>query len=66
MTRAFDELEGSLTGENAMFAPFLVLLNAWFEKAERRRREALLASSRDIYELEDRIRTYDKNGWNSR
>jgi hypothetical protein len=49
-----------------MFAPFLVLLNAWFEKAERKRREALLASSQDIYELEDRIRTYDKNGWNSR
>jgi Protein of unknown function (DUF3563) len=49
-----------------MFAPFLVLLNAWFEKAERKRREALLASSQDIYELEHRIRTFDKNGWNSR
>jgi hypothetical protein len=49
-----------------MIAPFLVLLNAWFEKAERKRREALLASSQDIYELEHRIRTFDKNGWNSR
>jgi hypothetical protein len=49
-----------------MFASFVVLLNAWFEKAERKRREALLASSQDIYEVEHRIRSLDKNGWNSR
>lgn len=38
-------------------------LNVWFETAERRRREAYLASSSNIAELEHRIRTLEDNGY---
>ncbi|MEM5330656.1 DUF3563 family protein [Paraburkholderia sp. JHI2823] len=48
-----------------MFAYFLEKLGTWFETAERRRREAYLASSSDIVQLEQRIRSIESNGYNS-
>ncbi|MCP3706616.1 DUF3563 domain-containing protein [Paraburkholderia sp. CNPSo 3274] len=48
-----------------MFAFFLEKLSNWFETAERRRREAYLASSADMVQLEQRIRTIESNGYNS-
>jgi hypothetical protein len=48
-----------------MFAYLLEKLSTWFETAERRRREAYLASSADIVQLEQRIRSIETNGYNS-
>jgi len=48
-----------------MFAYFLEKLGTWFETAERRRREAYLASSSDIVQLEQRIRSIESSGYNS-
>jgi hypothetical protein len=48
-----------------MFAYFLEKLSNWFETAERRRREAYLASSSDIVQLVQRIRSIESNGYNS-
>ncbi|MCX5542555.1 MULTISPECIES: DUF3563 family protein [Paraburkholderia] len=48
-----------------MFAFLLEKLSNWFETAERRRREAYLASSADMVQLEQRIRTIESNGYNS-
>ncbi len=48
-----------------MFAFVLEKLSNWFETAERRRREAYLASSADIVQLEQRIRSIESNGYNS-
>lgn len=42
--------------EMAMLVKLLDSLNNWFENAERRRNEAFLAESKDIIELEHRIR----------
>lgn len=46
-----------------MFAYLLEKLSIWFEAAERDRREAYLASSADIVQLEQRIRSLEKNGY---
>ncbi|MCP3727768.1 MULTISPECIES: DUF3563 family protein [Paraburkholderia] len=48
-----------------MFAFLLEKLSNWFETAERRRREAYLASSADIVQLEQRLRSIETNGYNS-
>lgn len=47
-----------------MLAYFLEMLSNWFERAERARREAYLASSADIIELEQRQRSLEANGYN--
>ncbi len=49
--------------EIIMFAYILEKLSNWFEAAERRRREAYLASSVDIVQLEQRIRSLETNGY---
>ena len=49
--------------ENIMIAYLLEKLSNWFETAERDRREAYLASSADIVQLEQRIRTLEVNGY---
>jgi hypothetical protein len=49
--------------ENIMFAVILEKLSTWFETAERNRREAYLASSSDIVQLEQRIRSLETNGY---
>jgi Protein of unknown function (DUF3563) len=49
--------------ENIMFAYVLEKLSTWFETAERSRREAYLASSSDIVQLEQRIRSLETNGY---
>jgi hypothetical protein len=46
-----------------MIAYLLEKLSNWFETAERDRREAYLASSADIVQLEQRIRTLEVNGY---
>jgi hypothetical protein len=46
-----------------MFAYLLEKLSGWFETAERSRREAYLASSSDIVQLEQRIRSLETNGY---
>jgi hypothetical protein len=46
-----------------MFAYVLEKLSTWFEVAERNRREEYLASSSDIVQLEQRIRTLETNGY---
>lgn len=46
-----------------MFAYFLEKLSTWFETAERSRREAYLASSADIVQLEQRIRSIESSGY---
>ncbi|MGV2293617.1 DUF3563 family protein [Trinickia sp. YCB016] len=46
-----------------MFAYVLEKLSNWFETAERRRREAYLASSADIVQLEQRIRSLETTGY---
>ncbi|MGF6569741.1 Protein of unknown function [Paraburkholderia fungorum] len=46
-----------------MFAYILEKLSTWFETAERNRREAYLASSSDIVQLEQRIRSLETNGY---
>ncbi|KIX37163.1 hypothetical protein SY87_32825 [Burkholderia pseudomallei] len=42
-----------------MFAYIIEKLSNWFEAAERERREAYLASSSDIVQLEQRIRSLE-------
>ncbi|MGH8782494.1 DUF3563 family protein [Paraburkholderia sp.] len=46
-----------------MIAYLLEKLSNWFESAERSRREAYLASSADIVQLEQRIRSLETNGY---
>ncbi|MGC7406014.1 DUF3563 family protein [Pandoraea pneumonica] len=46
-----------------MFAALFEVVNTWFETAERRRREAFLAESKDIVELEQRIRSLETAGY---
>jgi hypothetical protein len=46
-----------------MFAYIIEKLSNWFESAERTRREAYLASSSDIVQLEQRIRALETNGY---
>ncbi|PXW23335.1 DUF3563 family protein [Paraburkholderia caballeronis] len=46
-----------------MFAYVLEKLSTWFETAEARRREAWLASSTDIVQLEQRIRSLESSGF---
>lgn len=46
-----------------MFAYILEKLSHWFDTAERTRREAYLASSSDIVQLEQRIRSIETNGY---
>jgi len=38
-------------------------LSNWFEAAERTRREAYLASSSDVVDLEKRLRALENNGY---
>lgn len=45
-----------------MFAYVLEKLSTWFETAEIHRREAWLASSTDIVQLEKRIRSLETDG----
>ncbi len=42
-----------------MFAALLVSLNNWFDRQERHSRDAYLAESHDIVELEHRIRVLE-------
>ena len=46
-----------------MFAFVIEKLSNWFETAERDRREAYLAESSDIVQLEQRIRSLETNGY---
>ena len=46
-----------------MLTYLLMALSNWFENAERRRREAYLAQSTDIVELEQRIRALERNAF---
>jgi hypothetical protein len=46
-----------------MFAYILEKLSNWFESAERDRREAYLASSTDVVDLERRLRSLESNGY---
>ena len=46
-----------------MFAYILEKLSNWFEAAERDRREAYLASSSDIVDLERRLRSLEVHGY---
>jgi Protein of unknown function (DUF3563) len=46
-----------------MLTYVLMALSNWFENAERRRREAYLAQSTDIVQLEKRIRALESNGF---
>ena len=48
-----------------MFAFLIERLSIWFEAAEQRRREAYLAQSTDIVQLEKRIRSLETNGYNA-
>ncbi|AET89502.1 hypothetical protein BSFA1_17900 [Burkholderia sp. SFA1] len=48
-----------------MFAFLIEKLSIWFEAAEQRRREAFLAQSTDIVQLEQRIRSLETNGYNA-
>lgn len=48
---------------NIMFAYILEKLSNWFESAERNRREAYLASSSDIVDLERRLRSLEAHGY---
>jgi len=42
-----------------MFAALLMSLNTWFERLEHQSRDAYLAESHDIVELEHRIRVLE-------
>ncbi|HEX7684482.1 MAG TPA: DUF3563 family protein [Trinickia sp.] len=46
-----------------MFAYIIEKLSNWFESAERSRREAYLASSSDVVDLERRLRSLETNGY---
>ncbi|MEM5385429.1 DUF3563 family protein [Paraburkholderia phymatum] len=46
-----------------MIAFLVEKLSNWFETAERSRREAYLAASSDIVQLEQRIRSLETNGY---
>ncbi|WP_081884846.1 DUF3563 family protein [Paraburkholderia kururiensis] len=46
-----------------MFAYILDKLSTWFETAERNRREAYLAQSTDIVQLEQRLRSLESSGY---
>ena len=48
---------------NIMIAYVVEKLSNWFESAERNRREAYLASSTDIVQLEQRIRSLETSGY---
>jgi hypothetical protein len=48
--------------EHIMFAYVLHQLASFFERSEQRRRDAYLASSSDLGDLERRMRTIDSNG----
>ncbi|MCG5074670.1 DUF3563 family protein [Paraburkholderia tagetis] len=46
-----------------MFAYLLEKLSNWLETAERQRRETYLASSADIVQLEQRLRSLESHGY---
>ncbi|CAB3770651.1 DUF3563 family protein [Paraburkholderia solisilvae] len=46
-----------------MIAYVVEKLSNWFETAEQSRREAYLAESTDIVQLEQRIRELESNGY---
>lgn len=48
---------------NVMFAYIIEKLSNWFESAERSRREAYLASSSDVVDLERRLRSLETDGY---
>lgn len=47
-----------------MFAYLIEKISTWFEAAEQRRREAYLAQSTDIVQLEQRLRSLEVHGYN--
>lgn len=49
--------------EKVMFAYILDKISNYFESAERSRREAYLASSADVADLEKRMRALENNGY---
>jgi hypothetical protein len=49
--------------EHIVFAFVIEKLSIWFETAERNRREAYLASSSDVVQLEQRIRSLEVDGY---
>lgn len=49
--------------ENIMFVYILEKLSNWFESAERNRREAYLAASSDVVDLERRLRSLAAHGY---
>ena len=55
--------QGSPSLEKVMIAYIVEKLSNWFESAERERREAYLATSSDIVQLESRIRSLETNGY---
>ena len=55
--------QGSPSLENIMIAYIVEKLSNWFESAERNRREAYLAASSDIVQLEQRIRSLETSGY---
>jgi hypothetical protein len=48
-----------------MFSYIFAAVSNWLENAERGRRDAYLAESSDIFELERRIRSLEKNGFST-
>lgn len=46
-----------------MLAFLLEKLSTWFETAEIRRREAWLATSQDVHQLEQRLRSLESKGF---
>jgi hypothetical protein len=49
--------------ENLMFAIILEKISNWFDSAERSRRDAYLASSTDVFDLERRLRSLESSGY---
>jgi hypothetical protein len=46
-----------------MFAYILEKISNWFDSAERSRRDAYLASSVDVADLERRLRSLESSGY---
>ncbi|MEA3118834.1 MAG: hypothetical protein QOI13_2104 [Paraburkholderia sp.] len=46
-----------------MFAYILEKITNWFDSAERSRRDAYLATSADVFDLERRLRALENSGY---
>ncbi|HWX13184.1 MAG TPA: DUF3563 family protein [Trinickia sp.] len=46
-----------------MFAYIVEKISSWFDSAERSRRDAYLASSTDVFDLERRLRALENSGY---